>query len=315
MPVLQTFGVDVGKRELAIAHHESSAQHTITNSARAISEWLEQFAEPVQIGVESTGVYHQQLAALAQAAGHRVYVLDPRRLKAYRKALGQRAKTDRCDAELIAHYLAREYSVLHAYVPMAPALATLARLLRRRARIVVCRQRLQATLRDCPECWDELRRIQSEIKGLLKGIDVRCETLIAEDPERSARRKRLKSIPGIGPQTSSALLTMLERIPYENSDALVAATGLDPRPNDSGDRRGRRSITKRGSSDLRRLLYNAATAAARESPPFQAIYRRYRERGLNATTALIAIARKLVRISFALDRSGATFDVTRLGFH
>ena len=113
--------------------------------------------------------------------------------------------------------------------------------------------------------------------------------------------------------TSNALLAMLERIPYESSDALVAATGLDPRPNDSGDHRGRRKITKRGSSELRRLLYNCAMAAARESEPFQRIYRGYRERGLNSTTALIAIARKLVRTSFALDRSGELFDALKVG--
>lgn len=313
MPVQQTYGIDVGKSELAVAQHEPRSQRTIANNRRAIARWLHELEGPALIGVESTGAYHQGLTELAFAAGHVVYVLDPRRLKAYRRALGQRAKTDRCDAELIAHYLAREHAGLHAYVPATPALATLSRLLRRRARIVVCRQRLQATLRDCPECGADADQIFDDFKRLLKRIDTQCEELIAEDPTRCARRQRLKSIPGIGPLTSSALIAMLERIRYENSDALVAATGLDPRPNDSGDHRGRRAITKRGPSELRRLLYNAAMAAARDSAPFKALYRRYRERGLNSTTALIAIARKLVRVAFTLDRSGQVFDAAKLG--
>lgn len=312
MPVLHVFGVDVGRRELAIARHDPPLRQSVVNTEAAISRWLCGLREPAMIGMESTGAYHQLLAGLAVRAGHKVYVLDPRRLKAYRNALGVRAKTDRGDAELIAHYLARQGASLHAFVPMSPALASLSRLLRRRSRIVVCRQRLTATLKDCPECAADLRRIQLQIKRLLAQIDARCEELIAADPARRARRERLRTIPGIGPLTSSALLATLERIPYESSDALVAATGLDPRPNDSGDHRGRRRITKHGPSELRRLLYNGAMAAARESKPFQEAYRRYRTRGLNSTTALIAIARKLVRIAFALDRSGQVFDPLRL---
>lgn len=312
MPAPQVFGVDVGRRELAVARHEPPSRQSIPNTKVAISRWLRGLQEPAMIAMESTGAYHQALAALALGAGHQVYILDPRRLKAYRNALGVRAKTDRRDAELIAHYLARQGASLHPFVPMSPALESLTRLLRRRSRVVVCRQRLAATLKDCPECGAELHRIQLQIKRLLAQIDTRCEEIIAADPTRRARRERLRTIPGIGPLTSSALLAMLERIPYESSDALVAATGLDPRPNDSGDHRGRRKITKRGPSELRRLLYNGAMAAARESKPFQDAYGRYRTRGLNSTTALIAIARKLVRIAFALDRSGETFDPLKL---
>lgn len=313
MPVQQVFGVDVGCRELVIARHEPISQQIISNTGVAIAKWLRGLKAPALIAVESTGAYHQSLATLASAAGHQVYVLDPRRLKAYRNALGVRAKTDRSDAELIAHYLARQAPTLHPFVPMAADLAALTRLIRRRGRIVVCRQRLEAALKDCPECVAELDRIRAEIKALLKGIDARCEKIIASDPARRTRRERLRSVPGIGPQTSSALVAMLERIPYENSNALVAAMGLDPRPNDSGEHRGRRKITKRGSSDLRRLLYNGAMAAARESKPFKALYQCYRARGLNSTTALIVIARKLVRIAFALDRSGEVFDETKMG--
>ncbi len=312
MPAPEVFGVDVSGRELAIARHDPPSFTIVANTEQAIARWLSNLVGAALIGVESTGVHHQRLVALAHAAGHKAYVLDPRALKAYRKALGVRAKTDRRDAELIALYLDREHACLHAYVPMSPALAALSRLLRRRARLVVCRQRLEATLKDSPECTEELARIRHEIKQLLRKIDERCEAIIGEDPERRARRERLRTIPGVGPLTSSALLAMLERIPYATSDALVAATGLDPRPNDSGNHRGQRRITKRGSSEVRRLLYNAAMAAARESEPFRTFYRRYRLRGLNSTTALIMIARKLVRIAFALDRSGQSFDGVRL---
>ena len=108
MPALGVYGVDVGAKELAIARHEPEIAFTVPNTTKSISRWLRSLETPAAIGVESTCRYHQRLATLAFAAGHRVIVLDPRRLKAYRKALGFRTKTNRFDSELIALYLARE---------------------------------------------------------------------------------------------------------------------------------------------------------------------------------------------------------------
>ena len=202
--------------------------------------------------------------------------------------------------------------MLRPYVPASPAIAELSRLVRRRVRIVVCRQQLQSTMKDCPECRGEVRRLSEDFKRLLERVDRRSEELIRAEPERLARCDRLASIPGVGPLCSRALLVMLERIPYQDADAFVAATGLDPRPDDSGDRRGRRHLTKRGPAEIRRLLYTSAMAAARDSAPFKSIYQRYRARGLTATTAHIIIARKLVRIAFTLDRTAQNFDAARL---
>ena len=160
MPVPQIFGVDVGRRELAVARDDPPSRQSIPNTEAAISRWLRGLHEPALIGMESTGAYYQLLAGLALGAGHQVYVLDPRRLKAYRNALGVRAKTDRQDAELIAHYLARQGASLHPFVPMPPTLESLTRLL-------VCsgppsspewRGRLGGETRTAPSAWTDRRR-------------------------------------------------------------------------------------------------------------------------------------------------------------
>ncbi|WP_370869689.1 transposase [Nitrosomonas sp.] len=43
-----------------------------------------------------------------------------------------------------------------------------------------------------------------------------------------------------------ALTNTLERVPFRNADAFVAFTGFDPRANDSGNKIGRRRLSKRG---------------------------------------------------------------------
>ena len=123
--------------------------------------------------------------------------------------------------------------------------------------------------------------------------------------------KHCKSVPGIGPLTALALTTLYHRGHFENADQFVAFLGLDVRVRDSGRYRGRRKLTKRGDLEARRLLHNAAMAAAR-NPLFKARYEALLARGLSTTAAYVVIARKLARIAFALMRNGANFDPKHL---
>jgi transposase len=309
MPAAQVFGVDVSKAELVIACLGSTRIETLRNNQRAIGRWLAQLPEPALIGAESTGSLQQPLLEAAYAAGHQVFLLDPRAVKAFRRVIGERAKTDRCDAALIARYVASQHAHLYPWRPPAAALASLQSLLRRRARIATCRVRIEATLRECPEC--DARPALRALGQLLRSIDRRCRELLALESRRKAQQANLASIPGLGALSSTGMLVHLERTPYRSSDAAVAGTGLDPRPDDSGLRRGERHLSKHGDSELRRLLYNSAMAARRH-PYFATLYQRHRDRGLPSTAALIVIARKLVRIAYAVYRSGQPFDESKL---
>ncbi|MBK8569415.1 MAG: transposase [Nitrosomonadales bacterium] len=50
-----------------------------------------------------------------------------------------------------------------------------------------------------------------------------------------------------------ALANNLERVFFHNADAFVVFTGFDPRANDSGNKIGRRCLSKHGPAELRRL--------------------------------------------------------------
>ena len=73
-------------------------------------------------------------------------------------------------------------------------------------------------------------------------------------PQRQAACQRLRSIKGVGPVVGPALLNPLEHFVFASADSFVAYTGLDPCPDDSGQRSGRRRLSKHGPSELRRLL-------------------------------------------------------------
>ena len=85
---------------------------------------------------------------------------------------------------------------------------------------------------------------------------------------------------------------------------------MDVRVRDSGKFVGQRKLTKKGDSEHRRLIYNAAVTAGRYD--FKPYLDRLKERGMKSTQAYVALARKLIRIAFSLMKNREQFDPNRL---
>ena len=304
------YGVDVAKAELVIGHGETEALLHIANTPQGIAAWLAQLAPGSWVAMEASGHYHQVLAHLAHAAGMVVYVLNPQQIKHYGRAVGNRGKTDRLDAQLIARYVLHEHSKLRTWEPPAPGADALSRLLVRRQALVNARQMLAQSLSGLPGLNAPRQALMASFKRMLAQVELLIRTEIARVPAMAALHRRLSSIVGIGPIVAAQLVASLTALRFTRADSFIAYTGLDPRPDDSGQRRGRRRLTKRGHGLLRCLLYNAGMAAAR-SKLFKPTYLQLRARGLQSTEAIVILARKLARIAFALYQSGLTFDAQR----
>jgi transposase len=92
---------------------------------------------------------------------------------------------------------------------------------------------------------------------------------------------------------------------------VVAFAGLDPRVCDSGEHRGKRRLSKRGPAWLRRQLYLNALGAS-HSKALRPLYESIKSKGFAPTQALIILARKLLRVAYAVWKSGQAFDPARL---
>lgn len=305
-------GVDVSKSTLCCCVYDSDERPEVSNDDGAIQAWLATLPPGAQVAMESTGRHHQTLARLAYASGRRVFVLNARDLFFYAKALGTRGKTDRKDAQVLARYLAEHHRDLEPWVPPSPLQARLQQLLRCRAGVADKRCALRQLLRDMPSLAGSIHGLQQQFDALLADIDAQIAAAVDEDAEFSSRCSKLRTITGIGAQGSAMLAALFSRFPFANADAVVAYTGLDPRPDDSGDKRGKRHISKRGSPELRRQLYLAAFSAA-HSNALGPLYRSIKAKGFKPTQALVILARKLVRVAWAVWKSGKTFDARMLG--
>jgi len=157
----------------------------------------------------------------------------------------------------------------------------------------------------------ELKALKERLDTLLARIDSRVKALIELSAERTQHYARLRKIDGVGGVVGSSVLNTLERVPFPNADAFVAFTGLDPRPDESGHHRGRRRLSKRGPSELRRLLYLAAMAAAK-TKAWEPLCKHYRARGLSTTAALVVLARRIARTAWSIYTHKTDFDPQRL---
>lgn len=307
------FGVDVSLAELVIAPFcETVPLIKLANNAVQIKRWLKSLPPACSIGMEATGTYHRLLADLAFAAGHTVFVLNPREVALYLKSLRSRGKTDVLDARGIARYTHNETDKSHPYVPMTAQQQAMTTLIQRRHQVVKSRASLRMSFTGTALCDKALSRLIRAFDNLIADIDSQLKALLAADEALKARCENLRSIQGVGPLISAALATRLSRVRYANSDALVAAVGLDPRPRESGQYTGTRHLSKRGNPEERRLLYLAAVCACR-NPRWKTIRTALLHKGLPSTAVYCIIARKILRIAFAVWNSGRPYDPNLVG--
>jgi len=248
---------------------------------------------------------------MAHKLGFTVFVLNPKDARHYAKAVGLRGKTDRVDAQLLARMVAHEHTKLHAWIPPTPEQREMDRLISRRAKLSAMRQALAMSLRDLDGFRAELKALRERFDKLIARIDQRVKALVEASPDRKQHVAHLRTIYGVGPLVSAALVNTLERVPLKNADAFVAFTGLDPRPDDSGQHRGKRRLSKRGSSELRRLLYLAALSALK-TKTWKPLYEHSRKKGLSSTAAVVVLARRIARTAWSLYTHNTEFDPKRL---
>jgi transposase len=131
--------------------------------------------------------------------------------------------------------------------------------------------------------------------------------------EEHGHAKAITSIPGFGPILGAQFLADtggdLQRV-FGTPGRLAAYAGLAPVPRDSGRVKGNLHRPKRYHRGLRRVFYLAAFSSIRADGPSKTFYQRKRSEGKVHTQALIALARRLIDVIWALIRDNREFQPT-----
>jgi transposase len=300
-------GCDVSKLWVDVCCQDGARARTqrLSNESASLKRWAKSLPGVCRVGMEATGTYHLELACALVQAGHTVYVINPRWIHAYANSVGQRGKTDRTDAALIARYVQREDEKLHVYEPPGPEQAQLRRLLLRRQEMVKLRSATRQSL------GREAAQVLKQFDVLVRGLEKQIRELIDAQPSWRELAKRLRQIPGVGFIVAAYLVQVLTRFAFARADSFIAHTGTDPRPRDSGQKRGRRRISHRGDSTLRQMIFMAGMAAIKK-PEWHRLYEGYRQRGLPSTGAIVAIGRKLARVAWHMFNCDEPYDPSKV---
>jgi transposase len=99
-------GIDVSKDRLDVAVRPSNESFSVGRNAAGLEQLIARLRElsPRVVALEATGGFETVVAAALSAAGLPVAIVNPAQIRAFAKAIGQRAKTDPIDAGVIAHF-------------------------------------------------------------------------------------------------------------------------------------------------------------------------------------------------------------------
>jgi len=123
----------------------------------------------------------------------------------------------------------------------------------------------------------------------------------------------LDSIPGIGPITAATIISEIGSVDnFSNPAQLVAFAGLDPAFYQSGESEFTGRMVKRGSSFLRQAIMNSAQSSLVHNPQMYEYYLKKRSEGKAHRVALSHVAKKLIRIIFALETKRQTFNTEQM---
>jgi len=303
---------------------------TMRGSWRRTVEAFKNLKEPFSVCFEAScgyGPLHDQLAKIAE----RVTVAHPGHL---RLIFRSKKKNDRVDAAKLAKVLLLdEVPIVH--VPSMEVRAWRgttqyrSRMVARRTRV---KNNLRALLRQCGieaprglwtqrnRCWlanvelptalDAMRRdmLLEELEHFDRQVD-RIEQRLNTVVKRHAGVQLLMTIPGVGARTAEAVIAFIDDPSrFRGSKTVGSYFGLVPSQDSSGTTNHLGHITRQGPGIVRGLLTEAAWHGIRHSLRIRNYFERIqREDPGRKKIALVATAHYLVRVMYAMLRTGETW--------
>ena len=200
-------GIDAGKNFLDVHVNDTGIRFENDGKGLRKLQAMLRDAGATDVVMEATGRYHRAAQRSLCDKGWKVHLVNPLRARRYAESLGFVAKSDRIDAKALAAF-GRALGDLPASEPKPEQLAALDDRMVMREKIIdirtICRQ-LGAELGD-GEASAGAEAMVAAANAQVAELDRSVEKLIKRDPELSARRDLLLSIPGIGPVAAAALI-------------------------------------------------------------------------------------------------------------
>jgi len=339
-------GIDVAKEKLDVSIYDGK-KHIIkvyANKEEGIEKLIrdtEKIAKDnpsndceLHFVMEATGSYHTKVLFELSKLEYPVYVLNPIISKKYSEEQLRRTKTDKVSSKLLAEYA---FSSISSYLLGIPnerynilisskfdsserdklnlkiLLRTLEGLKKTRTRVL---NQIEA-LNQYPQGYGidalaSLKKVLEEIEKEIENLENKISDIVNDEKENRDLYKRLKTIPGIGDRTASAIIAYFGSFStFESPKQVPCYSGLTPLIKESGKSVGSKEvyhISKIGSPYVRQILFMASLSAAKHNKQCHILYERLLKEGKAKKLIYVAIACKLLRQAFCIIKNGRVYD-------
>lgn len=252
---------------------------------------------PVVIGMEATGIYHEECAYYLHDKKYSVCVVLPNYAKKFLQASGFKSKN------ALWAPMDKFYYHLRALTRQQESLQEI--------KTGVVNQR-SAAKRSAFINKEVIKQLNETIKFLEKKIaeiEKKIITHLQSNKEIESQVQNALTVTGIGIVTLAVLLAETNGfLLFKSTRQLVSFSGYDVVENQSGRHRGKTKISKKGNGHIRRsLFFPAFTAVAHKSKPFLDLYNRTFEKHKIKMKSYVAVQKKLLVIVYTIWKKNVRF--------
>jgi len=301
-------GIDTSKTQLDIYVRPLDVFFSVENNSQGIKAALKRIKEynPTRIIIEATGRLELPFACAASNAGLPIVVANALHVHKFAASTGKLAKTDKLDAQQIAHY--GEALKPRLTEIKSNNIRDISDLLTRRSQLID--MRTMEKNRDGIMSKAIQRSNQRIIKHLQKEIDwveTKLDKLIEETPDWSDTLKILLSVKGVGKVLAYTLLSDLPELGQLNRKEIASLVGLAPVNRESGAYKGKRRI-RGGRTKIRTVMYMAMMSTIQSNPKFKREYQALVAKGKPKKVAIVACMRKMITILNTMVKNGEVWN-------
>ena len=301
-------GIDTSKTQLDIFIRPVGEYFSVKNNASGIKDALKRIKsyQPTRIIIEATGRLELPFVCAASKANQPIVIANALQVHKFAASTGKLAKTDKLDAQMIAHY--GEALKPRLTEIKADNIQKISDFLVRRSQLID--MRTMEKNRDSIMPKEIQRSNQRLIKHLQKEIievEQNLDKLIEKTPDWKRTLDILLSVKGVGKVLAYTLLSDLPELGQLNRKEVAALVGVAPMNRESGAYRGKRRI-RGGRARIRKVLFMAMMSTIQSNPKFKREYHALVTKGKPKKVAIVACMRKMITILNTMVKNGEVWN-------
>jgi len=301
-------GIDTSSKQLDIYVRPNGQFFTVPNNKDSIKTLVKQLQtlKPNRVLIESTGRLELDFVCAAHKAGLPIVVCNPSHIRNFAKSSGQLAKTDKLDAQIIAHFGEAMKPKLSSIKP--DKLRAISDLLTVRTQCLDMSTMQKNRLKRMPKTVHKpIQTILKTIRKEIETIDKQLDKLIDSVAQWRQKRDILLSAKGVGNVLAYTLMSELPELGKLNRKEIAALVGIAPINRDSGSFEGKRFI-RGGRHKVRTVLFVSMMSAIQCHPKLKPMYERMVANGKPKKVALVACMRKQLTILNMMIKNNTYWD-------